>query len=171
MNYTKPMSTFPMRNQFYMYVMSVEKHSREDPIWMGTLQNIKSSNPLSPSRSFKTNQPIVENLNLNYVEDCLSIFKNVALTQIDAGPLMSLPSFNHQEGSLSNTNPFSSHQEESLSTTILVSSHQEDSANKQSIKKFERIMRETSNTSANLAQNSSLRCPIYSNILYPRTLK
>ena len=163
MNYTKTMSTFPMRNQFHMYVMSVKKHSQVDPILMGTLQNIKSSNPLSPSRSFKTNQPIVENLNLNYVEDCLSIFKNVALTQIDAGPLMSLPSFN--------TNPFSSHQEESLSTTILVSSHQEDSANKQSIKKFERIMRETSNTSASLAQNSSLRCPIYSNILYPRTLK
>ena len=71
---------------------------------------------------------------------------------------MSSPGFNHQEGSLSSTNsfsspleeslnntiPFSSHQEESLSTTILVSRQQEDSANEQSIKKFEKMMRETS---------------------------
>ena len=61
---------------------------------------------------------------------------------------MSSLGFNHQEGSLSNTNsvssrleeslsntiPVSSHREESLSNTILVSSNQEDSANESSTK-------------------------------------
>ena len=115
------------------------------PVSYKEKENENVSSQLSPPRSFKTNQPIRKNLKLTHVEDCLSIIKNVAITPTDAGPLMSSPGFNYQEGSLSNTNsvsshleeslsntiPVSSHREESLSNTILVSSHQEDSANEQ----------------------------------------
>ena len=103
---------------------------------------------------------------LNYKEGSLSNTNSVS---------------SHLEESLSNTIPVSSHREESLSNTILVSSHQEDSANEQdqiqvwflwlrihcpkchheSHQKstWDWIIKE--NTSASLAQKSSLRCPIY----------
>ena len=41
---------------------------------------------------------IGKNLKLTHIEDCISIIESLALTPIDAGPLMSSPGFNHQEG-------------------------------------------------------------------------